>query len=434
MYRDISSTFRYQVLAIGVSIGLSIVAARALGPAGKGELAIVASMISVLSLLLAGGFPTSVTHFVANKTITARKSIRFGLFLATLSAAATAAIVLGTRAAHLHETFFGTASIVILWTIPFAVAISIHQRVSTAVLSSHGLFIFVNRTKFVSSIAMFAAAIGLFAIYGQSNLRPHVYFGVQTFVALLTLGVLAHRAGKTESTMASARPVRIPEIAGYGFRSVGADILQFLSYRLDYWIVAYFLGSSRLGVYTLGVGLAQYLWLLPSAVATVLFPKVSSNVDFDPQQAIRSGRLVLAVALVVGAGGAFFLWFVVPIAYGKDFADASLVYAALCIGVIPFCLGKVHASVIAGQGRVSVNLLAAGIGAIVTVCLDLALIPNYGILGAALASAIAYCSTTAVVVVAIAKSFECSISDLVILKRTDLAFVREKLWNSNTKH
>ena len=69
------------------------------------------------------------------------------------------------------------------------------------------------------------------------------------------------------------------------------------------------------------------------------------------------------------------------------------VYIALLPGVVLLGAGKVLTNDIAGRGYPHYNSIVAGLTLVITVALDLLLIPRMGILGAALASSAAYSST-----------------------------------------
>jgi O-antigen/teichoic acid export membrane protein len=53
-----------------------------------------------------------------------------------------------------------------------------------------------------------------------------------------------------------------------------------------------------------------------------------------------------------------------------------------------------------GSGRPGLNSAILGVGLVITVALDLLLIPRHGALGAAVASAVAYLTTDVVLIVA----------------------------------
>ena len=92
----------------------------------------------------------------------------------------------------------------------------------------------------------------------------------------------------------------------------------------------------------------------------------------------------------------FTTYFALPLIYGKAF-DSAIVPAQILIGglAVEGAAGVVTAFLY-GRGRPGLNSIAMGVGVVVTVVLDILLIPSTGAVGAAVASCAAYLTTTAV--------------------------------------
>jgi O-antigen/teichoic acid export membrane protein len=109
------------------------------------------------------------------------------------------------------------------------------------------------------------------------------------------------------------------------------------------------------------------------------------------------GRLVAlgAVAAVVVAASATV---VLPVLYGEAFRDAVVPAVWICLGLVVEPAAGVASGYLLGSGRPGLNSLILGGGFIVTLVLDLLLIPRHGSLGAAWASAAAYLVTDVLLV------------------------------------
>ena len=73
-----------------------------------------------------------------------------------------------------------------------------------------------------------------------------------------------------------------------------ANVLQYLNYRLDLFLVAYFRGLKEVGLYALATSLAQLIWLVSGAVATAVLARVGSGLD-EPNE-VRYAQLHLHAA------------------------------------------------------------------------------------------------------------------------------------------
>jgi len=181
----------------------------------------------------------------------------------------------------------------------------------------------------------------------------------------------------------------------FAFMAFMTNLIQFLSYKMDIWFVNYFHGKQLTGVYALGVSLAQMLWLLPSAIQSVLYAFISTHTDrqLSIQRTIKTTRQIGVYAISAGIAGYLLSIYLVPILFGEEFRESVQCIGLLLLGVVPFCLSMAVSGYFAGTGRVRINLYSAILGFVVCLAADLLLIPGYGILGAAIASSISYIST-----------------------------------------
>ncbi|HET6921152.1 MAG TPA: polysaccharide biosynthesis C-terminal domain-containing protein [Jiangellaceae bacterium] len=100
----------------------------------------------------------------------------------------------------------------------------------------------------------------------------------------------------------------------------------------------------------------------------------------------------LPLALVTGV--------LLPWLYGEAFRPAIVPAYILIIGLAPEGLAGVATAFLYGAGRPGLNSLAMGFGVVVTVVLDILLIPRFNAVGAAVASSAAYLTTTCMLIVA----------------------------------
>jgi O-antigen/teichoic acid export membrane protein len=133
--------------------------------------------------------------------------------------------------------------------------------------------------------------------------------------------------------------------------------------------------------------------LIPGAVLGVLLPGLAyAQASADPTrfasvfgEALRYlGLLTVPIAI----GGIVLAPFVVGLLYGPGFAPAAIVLQILFVSVVFGVLGQASRSALLGmeaQGRLLKTGLAA---AVLSIALDLVLIPRWGAAGAAIANTI----------------------------------------------
>jgi O-antigen/teichoic acid export membrane protein len=230
-------------------------------------------------------------------------------------------------------------------------------------------------------------------------------FGVQkqvAIVAALPLGDLCTglsgwvRLARRGFFHAVGRPsVRLARrVMAYGFRAEIGSVVLLLNARLDFALVGGLVGPAALGIYAVASRFAELLRLPYLAVSYVLYPTYARDGREAAAPKARSmmrrvGWVPAAVAIPLGIAATFLL----PWLFGPAFQLAVKPTYVLLIGLSGTGFAGVVTAFLLGAGRPGLNSLANGVGLVVTVTLDLLLIPRFGVMGAAVASSCAYLTT-----------------------------------------
>jgi O-antigen/teichoic acid export membrane protein len=184
-------------------------------------------------------------------------------------------------------------------------------------------------------------------------------------------------------------------VGSYGLRAQLGGVIFLLNLRLDFILLQLLAGPAVLGVYAVASKFAELIKVPGTALTYVLYPRYAGE---GAAQASASARRLLPRACLATAAAvvplALAAGFVIPVAYGSEFqgavVPAQIILLGLCLeGVTGVITGFLY-----GAGRPGLNSWAMGVGLVVTVILDLLLIPPFGANGAAMASAAAYLTTT----------------------------------------
>ena len=186
------------------------------------------------------------------------------------------------------------------------------------------------------------------------------------------------------------KPVMRATLA-YGLRGYFGNVLQFFNYRLDAFIVNFFIGPAGAGIYGVSVALAEMLWYLPNSVGFIIFPKAAATA---PSEMNRFTPRVFLITLALTSLGAVVLAllgsFLINLIYTSAFASAYLPLLLLLPGVVLLGGAKVLTNEIAGRGYPQYNSINSGIAAGVDLDPGFGTDPRYGVPGAAFASSVAY--------------------------------------------
>jgi O-antigen/teichoic acid export membrane protein len=188
-------------------------------------------------------------------------------------------------------------------------------------------------------------------------------------------------------------PQRLSKIATFGLRAHLSNVITFLNYRIDLYLVTYFLNPTDTGIYALSITLAERFWLISSAASMIVFPESSAN----RTEVEKLDRMVKRIAFVVfqlttvGAliAGAL-AQFVIPWLFGSSYVDSVIPFVILLPGIVVWSYMSVISNSLAGLGHVNVNLISALISLSINVVGNVFAVPRFGIIGAAFISSTAY--------------------------------------------
>jgi O-antigen/teichoic acid export membrane protein len=177
----------------------------------------------------------------------------------------------------------------------------------------------------------------------------------------------------------------------FGVQGQLSNLIQLLNYRLDTYLILIFVNASGVGLYAVGVSLSEGLWFIANSVTTVLQTNLTANDEAYAQRmtpiVCRNTLLVTAAASV---GAAVTAPFIIPAVFGTAFDDAVEPFLWLLPGTVALAGTKVLAAYVFSRGRPMINAWIAFATLLVTVIAAVALIPPFGVPGAAVASSLAY--------------------------------------------
>lgn len=211
-----------------------------------------------------------------------------------------------------------------------------------------------------------------------------------------------------------------------GLRGQLGPLTTFFTYRLDVFVVNYFFNMAQVGIYAVGVAVSESLWQIPQAVAVALFPRTARTAD---QDATAFTCLILRQVLLISCVSAVLVAvaspLAIPLVFGARFAPAVPVILWLLPGTVGLGMGKVTAADLGGRGKTGYASFFGVAGFAVTVALDFALIPRWGIQGAAVASSLAYLTMGVLFLAALRYELKVGWRELLVPSRAELSRYKE---------
>jgi O-antigen/teichoic acid export membrane protein len=178
----------------------------------------------------------------------------------------------------------------------------------------------------------------------------------------------------------------------YGVPLAAASIPVTLNLRFDQMLMAVWLPAKQLGYYVVGVSWSGAVAPLLTAVAAALFPKIAA-IDSLAGKADALGRIVRTSLLLAAAAGlavAVATPIAIPLLFGKAFLPSVRPAVILVLAGCLSGLNVVLEQGMQGLGESATILWCELGGFLVTGASLYWLLPTWGIIGAALASILAY--------------------------------------------
>ena len=387
--------FGVNIILLPLGIATSILIAHTVGPTGKGTLDLIIATALLLAMVLSVSLPQGVTFVVAQGQVAANVIASQLVFVSLLQALVALLVLSVLRFTPYFQLFMPNWGVWIIGGVVLYVWVDLITKFWAAILTGQQQIAVVNNTEFIGRMTQFVSLFILFGVLYVSGKQLSVGFlflvalGASTLISLLLLFSLGFRfqLSRDFSGLRGATAFALPCYA--------ANLAQFLNYKLDVFVVGFFAGTASVGRYTLAVSLGQLLWLMSNSVASVLLPKIAAaTAASDEGGSIRHTARVTRLSLWATAGCGLALGLLgtqaIPLLYGEAFRPSVAALLWLLPGIVIFSVANVLAAYIAGIGKPRLNLLVSGISLIVTITLDLALIPKLNIVGAAIASTVSY--------------------------------------------
>lgn len=376
-----------QIVGVAGTLAISIVVARVLGPAGRGQIALLVTVPWIVSLPLEAGLGMSGVSAVTTGRLSMQE-LR-GAFTVFLPA-----LVAGALLAQTHPIVWAfakllpslnTLSVRVVLGASFAAAVlTLLRSVQLAAGHLQMFNVLLIIDKLILSVGIVALwAVGHLSEQSMAFAVAGAYGGSAVFAAI---------ASRVPTRSAAKRGLRDLCVLGrVGWRVALANSLQSLNYRLDMVILNLLSTTAALGVYSVAVSVGTLIWYVPNAAGTVLLSRVGAfGRAIGAARTAAVSRVVLMAVLVLCAFALLVGRPLIVALFGKQFASAYPLLLLLMPGLLALSPPKVINSYLVVAGHAGVAVYASGIAVVATVALDLLLIPGWGAAGAAAASSVAY--------------------------------------------
>ncbi len=385
---DINLVFITYVAGYLLAFVLQVLVARGLGTSGRGTYEILLLSISLTQAVLSMGVGVASLYYIGKGTYPVRdllSNTQFVVLASVLLSALFVLVAIPTFGGHLLSK--GAP----YWIVVFGLPLLLDFNLLVAFLQAQNRFLAMNAATLAQPVVMVALLVGGVLAGGLTTTNVFVFWAISLFAAvLLALSLLGLRNIHLPTVLRPRWPVLRAQVT-FGLQGQAGNILQLLNYRLDKYIALAFVGTSGVGIYAVAVGISESIWFISNAVSVVLLPRLTRAPTEEAAglTPLFCRHTVFLSALAAIAAGALSPLLLPPI-FGHEYSPAVAAVWWLLPGTVALAGTKVLSAYIFSRGKPLINSYITLVSLVVTVAADLALIPVFGVPGAAAASSLAY--------------------------------------------
>lgn len=438
---DVQLTLLSRIPVMLLSFLSVVFLTRLLGPEGNGVYTFTLAVLNLFFTVIGFQLESTLPVFLARDKEN-RPSIFSAVGLLAVASMITFAIVL---------------SVIVFiipggdqWVIPhgqpviffflFLLLAFILRRISTLMQASlRGTFefksfnVYVLLNQLIPSLVY--GSLLFFAVNGEHQIDVLTCFKVILLLetTIVAIGWLLLRRKRLISFSGDFREYLRP-VSSLSAKSLLSASGHFLNKRLDVWFVQFYRGTALLGQYGLATQIANFVSDAMSPFNQVLVPHIAEAMPEQHNEIVeRTARLNMSIAFTAAVLIAGTSWFFIPLFFGRSFADAIPATQVLAIGIIFISQRLVFTGYFKAINEMMFAVRAAWAGVVITILLDFALIPAWGILGASWATTLAYGTSSFYLVMKARQKLGFNLLDILLLRSSDIKwlFSRNKKESNN---
>jgi O-antigen/teichoic acid export membrane protein len=249
----------------------------------------------------------------------------------------------------------------------------------------------LNQAVQPASFTVFLVIFFSFHLQLKGALLAWVISNVVTFLALVIYSV--RRLPKHITTGPSDAP--LPQgLFSLSIALWGVTTLTFVTAYVDTLILGAFRPAEQVGIYSAMMLLARLILVVAAAVTYIFLPVAARLSGQRDMRTLNEMFVTTARWMMIFTVPIFFLFTILPhssivTVFGSSYTGGDTALELISAGAfVSVLFGPVNAA-LAGMGVTRPLLLATGISAVANAALSIALIPTYGLLGAAIAWTVA---------------------------------------------
>lgn len=381
-----------QILNLGFTILFTPILVRVISQEEYGIFAAVMAVFGIITLASNLGLFDSVRKYIAEQKEGGDQSaiVTTGILISGIYGIFATLVVLATIVLDIN--YFSNYTEYYIIMVFSIIGYNIYRIIRAAFYGRQQeqypiIFDVVQRASYLViglSLALGAGVSGVFTGY------------VVSYYIAAIIGAIYLKRHFPSLTRHSFRRLRsAPKIVKYGAIQAIGGISAGLLYQTDILLIDYFSAATQTALYRSALMPAEFVWFVPSAIQMVLLQSISNywandefkEINDEAAKALRiSGLFLILVCVGLFGLAEQFL----SLYFGPEYVDAATSLRILLFGTFLFGLARILVPVLQATGWIVQTESVTVVCLVVNIVLNLLLIPEYGIQGAAIATSISY--------------------------------------------
>ncbi len=364
-------------LILLLNFGVVVLTTQLWGADGRGSIAVFVADLSMISIFANVFTGCSVSYYFSKLGTSKLFTAAYLWSFIVATAAACVLLLVGERTMA-----------------PF---IFVAAALMGLIAFNNSLFIGGQRISYYNVITLMQPALLLLCMLVCHWLWPQLgyycYFFGQSLSLLLMLLVCGFLRKKMEIVLRWDFDRSCNrQLFSYGWKSELATLLQFFNYRLTYYVLDYYVGRGSLGVFSVGVTIAEAIWIVNRSMSMVQYSNVlkqgntwQSRKETVILALISLGISAVCVLVIVLLPSSFFKF-----VFGAEFGQVNRVILLLSPGILAMAFSNVLDNYFSAIRHLNVQIIKSAVVLVFTFALSLWLIPKFQIDGACMVNTASY--------------------------------------------
>ncbi|MFA9427635.1 flippase [Natronorubrum sp. A-ect3] len=368
-----------------------VVIGRLLSPSAYGEVSIGIALLTFTLMIALAGCEQGVSRFIPRyDDVEDQRGVWVSGLVVTVLLSVLIGAALFVSAEPIAAQFFETnAAVLLVQCIAISLPFIVGFRIAVAAIRGYENTVYKTIIQSFLDPFLRTAIIALLLLAGVGI----VAVGIAYLAAAIITFVVAHLLLSRLMTLRGRYRTHIRELVTFSAPLVISTVIGVMLARTDTLMLGYFRSSYEVGMYDAAYPIATGLTIVLSAFGFLYLP-IASRLDADgARDAVddiyaTSTKWVYVLTFPVFLLLVIFPHDIMALVFGPSYADAATVLPILAIGFFLSATAGRDRETLSAVGATTWIAVGNGVGVTLNVLINLVLIPQYGFMGAGVASAI----------------------------------------------